>query len=226
MKKRDYFLKSAGKSALLWIVLTVVFVCVDNAFGLSKAVGWFSAVAILLPIIIAFLWLNRLLDQYPASTTKKPQNKGGKKAGGTASSGKKAKRTSAAPKKTDPMERIDKMDGHEFEEFVANLLRQLGYERVKMTPTTGDQGVDITAVKGDKKYAIQCKRYAKKLGNTPVQEVNAGKTIYGCSIAVVLTNNYFTSGGKEAARALGVELWDRDVLQKMITYAEFKAGVI
>jgi len=31
-----------------------------------------------------------------------------------------------------------------------------------------------------------------------------------------MTNNYFTDGGKEAARALGVELWDRDKLEEML----------
>jgi len=54
------------------------------------------------------------------------------------------------------------------------------------------------------------------LGNKTVQEVHAGKTIHGCNIAVVMTNNYFTDGGKEAARALGVELWDRDKLEEML----------
>lgn len=122
------------------------------------------------------------------------------------------------------MSRIDKMDGHDFEHFTAELLKKLGYEGVKVTPSSGDQGVDVIAVKDGKKYAIQCKRYGQKLGNKPVQEVYAGKTIYGCSVAVVLTNNYFTEGGKEAARALGVELWDRDKLERMLTYAAHMAG--
>lgn len=122
------------------------------------------------------------------------------------------------------MSRIDTMDGHDFEHFTAELLKKLGYEGVKVTPSSGDQGVDVIAVKDGKKYAIQCKRYGQKLGNKPVQEVYAGKTIYGCSVAVVLTNNYFTEGGKEAARALGVELWDRDKLERMLTYAAHMAG--
>lgn len=122
------------------------------------------------------------------------------------------------------MSRIDTMDGHDFEHFTAELLKKLGYEGVKVTPGSGDQGVDVIAVKDGKKYAIQCKRYGQKLGNKPVQEVHAGKTIYGCSVAVVLTNNYFTEGGKEAARALGVELWDRDKLERMLTYAAHMAG--
>lgn len=121
--------------------------------------------------------------------------------------------------------RIDKMEGHDFEQFTANLLRKLGYERVEVTPGSGDQGVDVIAVKDGKRYAIQCKRYGQKLGNKPVQEVFAGKTIYGCSVAVVLTNNYFTDGAKEAAKATGVELWDRDTLRRMLDYANFKALV-
>lgn len=127
------------------------------------------------------------------------------------------------PKRVDKfslgMSTIDRMDGHDFERFTAELLKRLGYERVEVTPGSGDQGVDVIAVKDGKKYAIQCKRYGQKLGNKPIQEVHAGKTIYGCSVAVVLTNNYFTEGGKEAARALGVELWDRDKLERMLTYA-------
>lgn len=122
--------------------------------------------------------------------------------------------------RTPSLSYIDRMEGHDFEQFTANLLRKLGYERVQVTPGSGDQGVDVIATKDGKKYAIQCKRYSQKLGNKPVQEAHAGKTIYGCSVAVVLTNNYFTDGGKEAARALGVELWDRDTLRRMLVYAE------
>ena len=132
------------------------------------------------------------------------------------------KKTTASPA---VLSYIDKMEGHEFEQFAASLLRKLGYERVEVTPGSGDQGVDVIAVKDGKRYAIQCKRYSQKLGNKPVQEVFAGKTIYGCSIAVVLTNNYFTEGAKEAARATGVELWDRDTLRRMMDYANFKALV-
>ncbi len=132
--------------------------------------------------------------------------------------------SSAPSSRTPSLAYIDRMEGHDFEQFTANLLRKLGYERVQVTPGSGDQGVDVIAVKDGKKYAIQCKRYNQKLGNKPVQEVHAGKTIYGCNVAVVMTNNYFTDGGKEAARALGVELWDRDVLRRMLVYAEHMEG--
>lgn len=144
--------------------------------------------------------------------------------GQTVTSGKPQSAPARPSAHTPSLAYIDRMEGHDFEQFTANLLRKLGYERVQVTPGSGDQGVDVIAVKDGKKYAIQCKRYNQKLGNKPVQEVHAGKTIYGCNVAVVMTNNYFTDGGKEAARALGVELWDRDTLRRMLVYAEHREG--
>ncbi len=104
------------------------------------------------------------------------------------------------------------MDGHAFERWCADLLIDNGFQDVVVTPGSGDQGADILAVKEDVKYAFQCKCYSSPLGNKPVQEIYAGKTIYSCHVGVVMTNNYFTCGAKEAAKATGVILWDRDRL--------------
>lgn len=111
---------------------------------------------------------------------------------------------------------VDGLDGHEFEYFCADLLRKNGFTDVSVTPGSGDQGVDVLAEKGGVKYAIQCKNYASPLSNTPVQEVNAGKTFYGCHVGVVMTNSTFTPGAKELAKATGVLLWDRTVVQEMM----------
>ncbi len=127
------------------------------------------------------------------------------------------KRTNPKPRKyTVDLSEIDSMEGHDFEYWCANLLRNKGFSRVNVTQGSGDQGVDIIAWKNDEKYAIQCKRYNKAVGNKPVQEVYTGKTIYGCSRAIVITNNYFTPGAIQAAKATNVELWDRNTLAKLI----------
>ena len=115
---------------------------------------------------------------------------------------------------------IDKMKGSEFEDWCANLLRYNGYENVRTTKSSGDQGVDILAEKDDIMYAIQCKCHSHDLSNTPIQEVNTGKTLYHCQIGVVMTNRRFTKGAKEAANATGVLLWDRDKLCSMLRNAE------
>ena len=117
---------------------------------------------------------------------------------------------------SDKVNDTDDMDGLDFENWCANMLRSNGFSNVTTTPGSGDQGVDITAVKDGERYAFQCKRYQSKLGNKPVQEVNTGKVIYGCTKAVVITNNYFTPGAIEAANAVGVELWDRDKIALMV----------
>ena len=114
------------------------------------------------------------------------------------------------------MSNIDAMNGHEFEHFIATLLRQLGYQKVEVTRGSGDQGVDVLAEKDDIRYAVQCKCYATDLGNTPVQEINTGKMVYQCHIGVVVTNRYFTQGAWDAAKATGVLLWDRAKLEKML----------
>lgn len=114
---------------------------------------------------------------------------------------------------------IDYMEGHIFEFFCAEILEKNSFTNVSVTKGSGDQGIDILAFKDGVKYAIQCKNYSTSLGNSPIQEVFAGKTHYGCHVAVVMTNSTFTQGAKELAKSTGVLLWDRSVLQEMINTA-------
>lgn len=123
------------------------------------------------------------------------------------------------------MSDIDAMEGHEFEHFIAALLRQLGYQKVEVTRGSGDQGVDVLAEKDDIRYAVQCKCYTTDLGNTPIQEVNTGKMIYQCHVGVVVTNRYFTQSAREAAKATGVLLWDRAKLEKMLAQVQGTSNI-
>jgi len=111
---------------------------------------------------------------------------------------------------------VDAMEGIQFEHYCGDLLKANGFSNIKYTEVTGDQGVDITAEKDNIKYAIQCKRYSSDIGNQAVQEVFAGKTMYGCDIGIVMTNGHFTSGAKALAKATHVALWDREILSNMI----------
>ena len=111
---------------------------------------------------------------------------------------------------------IDGMNGHEFEHFCASLLRKNDFVDIEVTRGSGDQGVDILAKKDGIKYAIQCKSYSSKLGNTPVQQVSAGRMFYKCQIGAVMTNSTFTAGAEELAEATGTLLWDRRMLQEMM----------
>lgn len=112
--------------------------------------------------------------------------------------------------------RADQLDGHDFEYWCADLLRDCGYRNVEVTRASGDQGVDVLAEKDGITYAIQCKCYSHDLGNGPVQEVFAGKSLYHRHVGVVMTNRDFTASAREAADATGVLLWGREKLLDML----------
>lgn len=115
---------------------------------------------------------------------------------------------------------FDNMEGHEFERFCAQLLRENGYERVTVTKESGDQGIDIIAYKDGVKFGFQCKCYATDIGNKAVQEAYSGKAYYNCHVGVVLTNRYFTRSAVELAQKNGILLWDRSKLLKLMQGAD------
>ncbi len=111
---------------------------------------------------------------------------------------------------------IDSLSGREFEFLCASVLRENGFSNVKVTPGSGDYGVDIIAEKGGLSYAIQCKHYSKNVGVKAAQEACSGKQYYNCDKAMVLTNSYFTQQAINFASNTNVILWDRGTLTKLI----------
>ena len=76
-------------------------------------------------------------------------------------------------------------NGHEFEHFIAQKLRDNGMTAT-VTPGSGDQGVDILAkTRRGTRIAIQTKLYSRSVTNKAVQEVHAGKVYYNCSFGFV-----------------------------------------
>lgn len=114
---------------------------------------------------------------------------------------------------------FDRMDGWEFEEYIAQLLIRTGYIHVEVTRGSGDQGIDVLGERDGVSYAIQCKNYTGKIPNKAVQEAYAGAVFYGCDVPVVLTNSYFSPSAQELADEIGVELWDRDELRRLVKRA-------
>ena len=113
-----------------------------------------------------------------------------------------------------PLE-IDLMEGHEFEQYCANLLEEHGFQEVEVTKGSGDFGVDVLAQREGISYAIQCKRYDGPVGVHAIQEIYAGRDYYDCMVGVVMTNQYFTAPAVEVAQKLKILLWDRDYLETL-----------
>jgi HJR/Mrr/RecB family endonuclease len=99
----------------------------------------------------------------------------------------------------------DVKNGEDYESFVANIIQEAGFICNK-TIYTGDQGVDIVVCHKKISVAVQCKFYKNKIGNAAVQEVVAGKKVYGCQKACVVSNACYTSSAKELAKVNRVAL--------------------
>ncbi|MBQ8451921.1 MAG: restriction endonuclease [Clostridia bacterium] len=106
---------------------------------------------------------------------------------------------------------IDRMNGIEFENFIADLFEKMGYS-TKVTKASNDQGVDIIATRGERIVAIQAKCYSQPVGNHAIMEVCGGAKYYNATECMVITNQVFTKSAIELADANSVELWDRRVL--------------
>ena len=113
----------------------------------------------------------------------------------------------------------DGMDGLAFERYCSNVLRKNGFYDIEITRGSGDYGIDILAKKDSISYAIQCKCYTGTVSNKAIQEAFSGKSFYGCMVAAVLTNSYFTESAKETAKRNDVLLWDRNYLDRLIKSA-------
>ena len=115
------------------------------------------------------------------------------------------------------MDRIDKMDGYQFERAVAYLLSRNGYSNVNVTQSSGDFGVDIICDCCSKKFVFQCKHYEKSVGVRCVQEVYTGAKYYNADVGVVITNSSYTDAAKQLAKKTGVILYDRDDLKRLVS---------
>jgi len=101
--------------------------------------------------------------------------------------------------------------GVDYEYLIKEQLEDLGF-KITMTPSTGDQGVDLIATRNGKKLAIQCKFYTAVVGNKAIQEIISGRLFYDCDYACVVTNSSFTTSASQLAHKANVILCAHDEL--------------
>lgn len=114
------------------------------------------------------------------------------------------------------IEKIDGLDGEEFEDLLAIYFKSLGL-KVTKTKRSHDYGADLILEKDGEKIAIQCKLYFNRtVSNSAVQEIATAKDFYGAEKAVVITNSKFTKPAQILAEKIGVKLIDREGLVNML----------
>jgi Holliday junction resolvase len=107
---------------------------------------------------------------------------------------------------------LSTMTGIEFEAWIVKLLKENGFDDVRGTPATGDQGADILANKDGRHIVIQAKRHKGTVSNKAVQEVIAALQYYGGNEGWVITNSTFTPSAVALAQKSKIRLIDREGL--------------
>jgi len=109
------------------------------------------------------------------------------------------------------------MSPYEFEGFIAELFRRMGYDAQK-TINTGDYGADVIAKKDGKTVLIQVKKYSHGSLVTPheVQGTLGALWKYKADKAVLVTTSDFTTRAKDLENGAPIELWDKDILHRMV----------
>jgi restriction system protein len=111
-------------------------------------------------------------------------------------------------------QKIDAMDGLDFERYVAALLRANGYRKVSLTERY-DFGVDIMAEKDGIRWGIQAKRYSGLVKADAVRQLVTGLKVYGCDRAMVITNSTYSTVACRLAEANDCVLVDRSGLKRL-----------
>lgn len=116
------------------------------------------------------------------------------------------------------IEGLDALSGREFEEWVADLFRNLGFS-VSVTPLAYDHGIDIICEKDKKLTGIQCKRYKGTVSAPEVQKFVGALQNAGIPRGYLVTTGVFSIGAERAAANTSVILCDKSEIQKLIDLA-------
>jgi restriction system protein len=109
------------------------------------------------------------------------------------------------------LSQLDQMDGLLFEQYLAGLLRERGYN-AQVTRGSGDFGADIILSRGNQRIAVQAKRWRDTVGVGAVQEVIAAREYYQCHATWVIATSRYTSQAQALASKANVTLIDRTTL--------------
>ena len=119
------------------------------------------------------------------------------------------------------LERVDAMDGPEFEQYIATLLRLDGHQDVQVVGGKGDGGVDITSTDpSGRPIAVQCKRQKDRVRVGVIRQLNGSVAHeHPGRYGVVVTNSLLTGDADALARRTGIAVTDRTALAQWMVEA-------
>jgi hypothetical protein len=103
------------------------------------------------------------------------------------------------------------LDGRTFECEVTHLLVRLGYD-ARLTPYSGDGGVDIAIQHAGRRIVVQCKAHASYIGPGDVRELYGTLIHEGADEAWLITTSGFSSGARSFAYGKPIKLLEIEEL--------------
>ena len=108
------------------------------------------------------------------------------------------------------------LNPREFEEYITDLFKLLGYEKVTLTPQMNDKGIDILMEKNGKRYGVQCKRHKGIIGSPAIQSFLGAMQHAQTSHGFFVTTSSFSLEAEKMASQHPIELVDSIKLAQMI----------
>lgn len=103
---------------------------------------------------------------------------------------------------------LDELSGHEFEDVMEDVFRNLGYQNVRQSKKTGDEGRDIlmeNIIDGQRQaVVVECK-HQQTVGRPVVQKLHSAVSTYdydGPKRGMIVTTGTFTNQAVEYAKKL------------------------
>lgn len=96
----------------------------------------------------------------------------------------------------------------EYEHIVAEYFERKGY-KTKVSKYSNDYGIDIFAIKGKSKIAIQAKMFGnstRPINRQMVMELHGAKDYFNCSKAIIATDGRIIKNAKDVARKLNIDI--------------------
>ena len=121
---------------------------------------------------------------------------------------------------------VESLSDSEFEHFILWLFYELGYE-VGLEKHQSISGVDFVVSKNSQKIVVQARKYPEncRVSDSIVLLAQEAKRSFRCEQMIVLVTAYFSEQAIAAAQKWGVELWDKETLDRKILEVKKNVGL-
>ena len=120
------------------------------------------------------------------------------------------------------MDNFFEMDGYQFEVYISNLFRKLGFA-VEATDYSNDGGIDLVATYEKSifsgKYIIQCKNWNSPVGQPAVRDLYGVVMDQRANKGILITPSDYTQQAYDFAKGKNIELINGSALKKIIAEA-------